>query len=112
MPYNLDQSMCSHSFLQTFKKITSNDKLSSLSSASNSSSPPSLDLENKLSKTSVRVPYLNGAQSKEMSFKTICQLMNEINENDKLDLKVDELQIKSEIGQIPTSLPTYQVNII
>jgi hypothetical protein len=102
--------------LDVFRKIALPDKLNRISLHANPSEGIELKAdvegENKLGELALKVPYLNGSHSKELSLKHLFQCVGEANNEDQF--KPNENETKTEniqsIANFSDNLPAYQVN--
>ena len=104
----------SYLFADYFFRTAQPDKLSiiSLNSEYVDNLEASYKTEKNASSTVIRIPYLNGEFSKEITLKNASSLIEEINEVDAIKQSTDE-EIKNfnpvKVNKIPDSLPVYQV---
>jgi len=101
--------------IDVFRKIALPDKLNRISLHANQSDGDELKVdverENKLAELALKVPYLNGSHSKELSLKQLFQCVDEANNEDQFKLIENEPKFENiqSVANFPDNFPAYQV---
>lgn len=101
--------------VDVFRKIALPDKLNRISLLANPNECVELkadvDAENKLAELVLKMPYLNGSHSKELSLKHLFQCMDEANNEDQFKLNENEPKFENiqSVANFSDNLPAYQV---
>ncbi|CAF0731786.1 unnamed protein product [Brachionus calyciflorus] len=112
-PISYQKLMLNYSepILEIFKRISNFENFSFINMTSQDEATINIDLENQMSCSKVKIPYLNGGYSKQVDLKDVFSLIDEIINEDQMKSLEEEVKNSkfTEIKEIPDTVENYQV---